>query len=256
MRPLMLTNVKATSTKIRGFGAMDKVVICEKDSIIQFNLSSWGAAGYAFNISPEAGTHITDAGDLFVCFSDCTPNNYAATGLSQYYSSNPAINKKMIQVVPTSSMPIGDNQVLQYMKFTVKTWIVTEYTTGDNRTITCNQPIPTPQAHEPLGRTANFMMLFETTGNQSGGTPYAQLTGANQQVVVPGNTITPGSTVPSNQESSQVFGGGIQQPIKMDNSPSGIIGEVTFYIFVFNSHADAMAVFSGINDIDPNVWKA
>jgi len=255
MRPLMLTNVKTTNPNIRGFGAMDKVVICEKDSIIQFNLSSWGAAAYGYSIKPEAGTPITDAGDLFICFSGCTPSNYAGTALQQYYSSNSAIDKKMIQVVPTSSMNIGNDKVLQYMKFTVKTWIVTEYTTGDGRTIACNQPIPTPQAHEPLGRTANFMMLFETTGNQSGGTPYAQLTGANQQVVVPGNTITPGSTVPSEQQSSQVFDGPIHD-LKMDNSPSGIIGEVTFYIFVFNSHADAMSVFSGINDIDPNVWKA
>ncbi|MDX2241927.1 MAG: hypothetical protein NW224_14675 [Leptolyngbyaceae cyanobacterium bins.302] len=255
MPPLMLTNVKATNPDLKGFGTLGNVVVCEKDSIIQFNLSSWGAAAYGYSIKPEAGTPITDnQGALFISFSGCTPNNYAGTGLQRYSSNNAAIDKKMIQVVPTSSMKIGGDKVLQYMKFTIRTWIVTEYKTKDGKTITCNQPIPTPQVHHPLARAARFAMFFETTGN-SGGTPYGQLTGAKQQVTVPGNSIQPASTAPAEQQSSQPFGDPVYD-LKMDNSPSGIIGEVTFYIFVFNSHAEAMAVFSGINDIDPNVWKA
>lgn len=248
MQPLMLTNVKAAAP-IRGFGAMDKVVICEKDSIIQFELSSWGAAAYGYNIKLEAGTPITDA-DLFIGFSGCTPNNYASTSLQRYYaSSNASIDQKMIRVVPISSMNIGGDKVLQYMKFTVRTWIVTEYKTGDGKTITCNQPIPTPQVDQPLDGVA---MSFLAIG---GNTPYGQLTSAQHETVAPGSGMTPGSTVPTDQQSSQVFGGPIEV-LHMDNGPSGIIGEVTFYVFVFNSHADAMAVFSSINDIDPNVWKA
>ncbi len=253
MPPLMLNNVKTANPNLRGFGAMDKVVVCEKDSVISFGISSWGAAGYGFNISPEAGTPINYAG-LFATFSACTGNNYKATGLSRYYSDNGGINGQMIKVVPTSSMNIGPNQTLQYMKITVKTWNVTGYSTSDGSNINCNDSIPTPQVKQSLRAAARFAN-FAVSNGDSHATPFGALANAvSGVVVVPGNTITPGSTVPAGQQSGQQFAGGLTS-LKDDTSPAGIIGEVTFYIFVFNSHADAAKVFSGINDIDPSVWS-
>lgn len=235
--PLMLTNVKMANPNIRGIGAMDNVVICEKDSIISFGIGSWGAAGYGYTIGPQAGTPINDA-PLYVCFSGCPGGgNYARSGLSRYFSSNGGINQQMIKVVATDTMNIGD-KTLQYMKFSVKTWKVSSYKDSSGTTHNCDQPIPVSQG---TGRTAG----------DGGGTPYNRITGG--ETVVPGGTIQPGSTVPAGQQSSQVFG--TISNVSEDNSPSGIIGEVIFYIFVFKTHDDATAVFKGINDIDPSVWN-
>jgi hypothetical protein len=253
MPPLMLNNVKTANPNLRGFGAMDKVVVCEKDSIISFAISSWGAAGYGFKISPEAGTPINKFG-LFATFTACTGKNYAATGLSRYYSDDGAVNGRMIQVVPTSTMNIGNGQTLQYMKITVKTWNVSGYTTKDGSNINCSDPLPTPQVNHSLRAAARFAN-FAAVDSGDHATPFGALAAASgKEVVVPGNTITPGSTVPANQQSGQQFAGGLTS-LQDNDSPSGIIGEVTFYVFVFNSHDDAMKVFSGVNDINPAVWS-
>lgn len=236
-QPLMLTNVKMANPHIRGVGAMDNVVVCEKDSIISFGIGSWGAAGYGYTVGPQAGTPINDA-PLYICFSGCPgEGNYARSGLSRYYSQDGGQNKQMIKVVATETMNIGD-KVLQYMKFSVKTWKVSSYKDSNKNTHSCDRPIPVPQ----------------TTGRAAGGgsgIPYGQITGG--QTIVPGGTIQPGSTVPAGQQSSQVFG--TIYDVSEDNSPSGIIGEVIFYIFVFKTHEDALKVFGGVNDIDPNVWN-
>jgi hypothetical protein len=247
MRPLMLTNVKLANPDVVGWGAMDKVVVCEKESLIQFDVSSWGAAGFGFDISPEAGPSINNAG-LFISFSSCTANNYANCNLRRYYSPyDPAVDKKMISVIPTASLNIGKDRVLSYMKITAKTWIITRYTRKDGTVVPCDQPIPTLL---PVRLATRLPAL--AAEDSTPGTPFAQLTSA--ETVVPGPTIQPGTTAPSPNQSSQVFGEEIHDLV-MDKSPNGIIGEITFYVFVFNSHADAVAVFSAINDIDPGVWQ-
>lgn len=234
--PLMLTNVKMANPTLRGVGAMDNVVVCEKDSIITFGVGSWGAAGYGLKIGPQAGTPINDS-PLYVCFTGCPGGgNYGRLGLSRYYSQNGSQNKQMIKVVATDTMNIGD-KTLQYMKFSIKTWKVSSYKDSSGNTHNCDQPIPVPQT---TGRAAGG----------GGGTPYGSITGG--QTIVPGGTIQPGSTVPAGEQSTQVFG--TISNVSEDNSPSGIIGEVIFYIFVFKTHDDAVKVFGSVNDIDPSVW--
>jgi hypothetical protein len=242
--PFMLTNVKTANPSIPGLGAMDNVVVCEQDSIITFNIGSWGGAGFGFTIGPQAGTLINDS-PLYVCFNGCPGGgNYATTGLSRYFSNNGSQNGQMIRVVPTSSLNIGD-KTLQYMKFSIKTWKVNSYDPSDGGpTVTCNLPIPVPSAGRKKGSRRRG-------AGDGGDTPYGRITGG--QSVIPGSTITPGSTVPAGEMSDQHFGS--IWNVKDDNSPTGIIGEVVFYVFVFRSHDEAKAVFDGVNDIDPRVWQ-
>lgn len=239
--PLMLTNVKAANPNIRGIGAMDKVVVCEKDSIISFGVRSWGAAGYGFHIKPEAGTAVNNS--LYVSFSGCNDDgNYATTGLSRYYSGDEGYNGKMIKVVPTASLNIG-GRTLQYMKFSIKTWKVTEFK-SKGKTYTCNKNVPFSTV-----KSSSKSMTIQSAEVD---TPYKAL--GKSQTVVPGSDISPGTTVPSEERSSQTLGSAISN-VKQDKGPNGTIGEVTFYMFVFNSKEDAKAVFEGINDLNPNVWS-
>lgn len=244
--PLMLTNVKVANPKLRGVGAMDNVVICEEGSLIAFNINSWGAAGFGKSITPQAGPPIVDENwPLYSTFGDCpAKGNYGRGQNPAYFSQDAKLNQSMIKVVSAKSakMNIGGSSnatVLNYMKYTVKTWIVSSYKRG-GKTFTCNKSLP---YSDSIGRS---------TG-EADVPPFKQLHGA--QTVIPGSTIEPGSTVPTTDKNKDYLGGSVSD-IKEDKSPTGTIGEVVFYMFMFKSHAEAEKVFGKINDIDPNVWSS
>lgn len=241
-QPLMLTNVKVANPNIRGVGAIEKAIICEKDSLISFGITSWCSAGYGYQIKPEAGTPIND--NLYMTTTDCS-RNYIQGGLSRYYSSDKSINGSMIKVVPTASMNVG-GKTLQYMKFTATTWVVNSYKQG-GKTHSCNKAMPTSGG---TARTRSLGIQALGAGGAGGG-HYNEMVGA--QTVVPGSTIQPGSTVPDDKKSSQTIGS--ISDIDSNSGPTGIIGSVVFYLFVFNSHEDAKKVFAGVNDLDPSVWS-
>lgn len=218
MQPIMLTNVKMANPNLRGAGAMDNVLICQRDTVIQFTLNSWGAAAYGYDIRPLSGTPITEY-PLYICFSSCSPNNRSLGGLQKYYSqSNPGVNGKMIQIVPTSSITLSNGTALSYMKFTVKTWIVTAFTPEHGSVIACNAPIPSPTPG---------------TGRSAG--------------------ISSGTTIPSTTTSGQVFNGSINN-IQENKGPAGILGEIVFYAFVFDSESEANATFQGMNTPLNSLW--
>ena len=151
-QPLMLTNVKTTNPNVAG-GSFENVLVCQKDSIIKFDVKSWGGAGYGMKINPTAGIPIMDHG-LYATFTTCSADNYKGMGLSRYYSTNESYNKKMIKVVATESMNIGGN-VVEYMKFSVKTWNVTSWKDTNGNMVTCNMPVPTPVSNQNQ-RVASF----------------------------------------------------------------------------------------------------
>lgn len=218
MPPIMMTNVKLANPNIRGAGAMDNVLICQRDTAIQFTLNSWGAAAYGYDIRPLSGTPITEY-SLYICFSSCSSNNRSLGGLQKYYSqSNPGVNGKMIQIVPTSSITLNNGTELSYMKFTVKSWVVTSYKQENGPVITCNALIPAPSAGG--GRSAD---------------------------------ISGGTTIPSTSPSGQVFGGSIGN-IQENKNPGGVLGEIVFYAFVFNSESEANAAFQGMNTPLNSLW--
>lgn len=219
MQPLMLSNVKLANPDTRGAGAMENVLICQKDTVVSFSLNSWGAAAYGYDIRAMSGTPITET-PLYICFSDCSNSNRRIGGLSKYYTpSNGATNNKMIKIVPVSTMTLNNGQTLSYMKFVVKSWVVTSYTAENGTVYNCNAPIPNTSA-SILGRSVG---------------------------------ISAGTSVPTTKPSGQAFNGPIHN-IKENKDLSGTLGEIVFYTFVFDSQADADRVFKGVNTPLDSVW--
>ena len=236
-QPFMLTNVKTANPDLPGV-SLENVVICEKGSIIEFEMSSWRSAGFGYQIKPVSGTPI-NSNPLYVTFKDCpSGGDYAKNTLRRYYSKNESQNNSTIKVVATDSLNLGGN-TLNYMKFSIKTWKVTGYEKPAGTKYKCNLPLPVP-------KVAKASTEPETI-------PYSLLANATE-TVIPGGTIEPGTTVPSGEQSDQNIG----TIYNVDDSqePGSIIGEVIFYAFVFKTHADAVAVFGKMNDIDPSVWES
>lgn len=138
MPPLMLTNVKLANPNLSGIGAMENVLVCEKNTVIQFLLNSPGSMAYGYDIRPLSGTPITQD-PLYICFKSCSSNNRTIGVLRKYYTPNRSSNGKMIEIVPTSSIRLSNGTTLSYMKFTVKSWNVTSYTEQNGSVHTCNK---------------------------------------------------------------------------------------------------------------------
>lgn len=239
-QPFMLTNVKSTVKKL-GLPGLSNVVICEEDSLIGFTVASWAAAGFGFEIKPDRGEPIVGEPALYKTFATCPlEGNYSRVWLPYYWSNKPNVNKSMIKVKPISKMNIAGRSV-GYMKFTVRSWIITEVK-WEGTTHSCNLSIPSASSVKARGVAA------------TGGTPYSKLANANSGAIVSGDSITPASTVPDTKKSSNTTNGSVTI-VKSDRSPTGYIGEITFYLFAFKSHEEAKGVIEGINDIDPNVWN-
>ncbi len=237
-QPFMLTNVKTANPDLPGV-SLENVVVCEKDSIIQFELSSWAAAGYGYTIKPTSGSPINSE-PLYRTYTTCPTDggNYGRSTLRCYFTKNQSQHKSMIKVVATDSLNIGGS-TLNYMKFSIRTWKVTEYK-SDGKVHKCNLPLPVPYQSESVKSISTVT------------TPYAKLVNGDESVI-PGTTIEPGTTVPSGSQSQQNFG--TIYNVKDSQSPENIIGEVIFYVFVFKSKADADAVFGQMNNIDPSIWE-
>ncbi len=239
-QPFMLTNVKTANPNIAGI-SLDNVVICEQDSIVQFDISSWAAAGYGYQIKPVGSTPINSR-PLYITFTDC-PNGgrYARTGLRRYYAPGESQDGNTIKVVATDKLNIGDN-TLNYMKFSLKTWKVTSFEKPAGKKHTCNLTLPLPKAFASKS-TDEFSDVD---------IPYSKLVNADE-TVIPGGTIEPGTTTPSGDQSSQTIG--TIYNVNDSQDSASVIGEVIFYVFVFKTREDADAVFGQMNNIDPSIWE-
>lgn len=232
-QPFMLTNVKTANPNLPAI-SFENIVVCEKDSVIQFEISSWAAAGYGYTIKPTSGSPINSE-PLYITFTGCPKDggNYARISLRRYYTENQSQNKSTIKVVATDTLKLGGNE-LNYMKFSIRTWKVTEYK-SNNKVYKCNLPLPSPyQKQETITP------------------PYSQLVNGDESVI-PGGTIEPGTTAPTGDQSEQNIG--TIYNVKDSQNVGDIIGEVIFYVFVFKTKEDAEAVFGQMNDIDPSIWQ-
>lgn len=221
--PMMLTNVRPTSTQVTGI--YDNVVVCEKGSSIAFNISSWGAAGFGYSIKPNAGETIVDK--LYITFGN-NQNKEGSSYLIRYQDK-----AQQIIIDSTKDMQIPTGKTVEYQRVSVKTWRVTSYK-RDGHTYSSNA--------QPPGSLSRSARNLETTDNIQYNLARAD--------VIPGDTITPGAPHPGD-DSDQTFG--TISNIKQDDQ-SNALGEVVIYFFVFKSHEDAIQVIDGINAPNPNVW--
>lgn len=235
--PLMMTNVKPTSSNV--VGIYDNVCVCVENSVVNFSISSWGAAGFQYYVAPEGGEPICD-GDLNICFGN-NPNHYGNAFLSRYYSK-----PQTIQIVGADSQNISGGETVRFQKVTVKTRRITSYD-QNGTTFASNQTPPNPSGP---ARAASFHAhVADAAAGFDGLKSLAQ---AQTITTVPGDSIKPGGPV-EGPPSQQQFGSPISN-IQTDDW-SQALGEVVIYFFVFKSLEQAKRVINGYNAPDPTLWS-
>jgi hypothetical protein len=215
-RLMMLTNVKPPSTRVTGL--YDNVCVCVDGSVVGFNLSSWGAAGFQYFIGPDQGEPIVNA-NLNICYWN-EPNRFATASIWRY-SAKP----QSIQIRATSSLGLSGAETVRYQKVTFKTRSIRSYS-QDGKVYRSDQAPPPPPA-------------------RGGFQPFSAATNV---ATVPGGAITPGAPVPG-PTSGQQFGKPIYDIVTDDWSRA--LGQVVVYFFVFPTWQLAETVIRAING-DPN----
>lgn len=235
-QPIMLTDVQASNSSSNAF--YDRAVICEKSSVIQFNISSWGAAGFGYQIKSEKET-ICDG--LYVTYGN-NPNHKATASSRRYSDSN-----NSIQIESTEQLNIPSGDVIHYQKVTVKTWRITSYS-RDGKIFQSNTEAPLIEA--PPSSRMNFtasefgMRLsgFQTRGGFEPGEP-------GGDIYVPGKDIQTGAPG-RGPESEQTFG--VIGDVIDDYRNNKFLGAVVFHFFVFKDREAANRVIKVLNAPDPN----
>ena len=229
--PLMLSNVIPTNPNVPG--TWDNVCVCVENSVVQFSVSSWGAAGFQYYIAPDEGEAICD-GQLNIVF-DGNPNHYGSATLRRYVT-----NPVTIQIVGTDSQGITGADVLRYQKITVKTRRITSYNRG-SQTYSSNAQPPV------LVGTAEA----EVADAGGGGSNQKAIANGQHVDTVAGDSIKPGTAV-EGPASQQTFGS-ISNIVTDDWTEA--LGEINIFFFVFKSWEAANAVINGYNAPDPTLWS-
>lgn len=221
-QPLMITDVQPTNPNTNAF--YDNVVICEKGSVINFNVASWGSAGFGCSIKSSKQTIIDS---IYSCYGNNQDRN-ANMDLRRYEKS-----KNTIVIDSTENLDIPSGEEIYYQKVTLKTWRLTSYE-KDNKTYSSNTQAPLKQANKAAS-------MNSTSGFDPGET--------EGDTYVPGGDID--NAAPSEGEpSDQSFG---KFYIKSeDDRDSKVLGAVVFYFFVFKDKEAANRVINILNSPDPH----
>jgi hypothetical protein len=238
-KPLLLTNVYPTNPNANGF--FDNVCVVVENSVVGFDISSWGAVGFNYYIAPSGGDPIVD-GELYCSFGG-TPNQFRTVPQRRYYGK-----AQTIQIVgaDTVGIPSGDKEaILRFQKVTFRSRRMTYYE-QDNRSFESNEMPPQPQARPAMKAAA-----FAATG-ASGFSVERQLANADRIGISPGDAQKPGGPVagpPSQQNWSA--------PISNARTDDwqNALGEVVVYFFVFKTWEQANQVINGYNAPDPTIWS-
>jgi len=142
-QPIMITDIQPTNNQVSAF--YDRGVICEKGSVINFKISSWGAAGFGYSVKSSKQT-ICNA--LYNSYGD-NKDRKSNSELRRYQGS-----KNSIVIESTENLNIPSNEVIYYQKITVKTWRMTSYK-KDGKTYTSNTQAPTINAPKTLRFSIN-----------------------------------------------------------------------------------------------------
>jgi hypothetical protein len=229
--PIMLNNVQCSNPEKELF--IDRAVICEKGSLIRFEISSWGAAGFGFSITSEKDTICNS---LYAAYDD-NYNRQGYVGLRRYEDSNNSIIIDSIE-----NLKIPTKETIQYQKMTVKTWRVTSYHTN-GRTFTSNTEPPVisaPQSSRMMREGAERQSWFDSgfAPGETGGDTF-----------IPGNDVEHGAPG-RGPESDQRFSAGISNLIE-DNRDQVALGAVIFHFLVFKDKDAANRVINILNA--PNI---
>ena len=221
--PLMLQDVNPANPDSSDFFA-DNMVICQKGALVQFEISSWGAAGFGFSIKTQRDP-IVDGLYCLTSEDSFGKENWITQRRYQGVSGQPGTT---IKIESLEERGFSKDLKTEYSKITVKTWNVTSWT-GDGKT---HASALTP----PSARLG----LEEDSGDLFGGDP-------SGNTYVPAKSVQPAMPT-TGKASSQTIG--TVDDIQSDGE-GHVIGAVTFLVFVFTDKTQANSVINILNSSQP-----
>ena len=231
--PIMLTDVQPSNESSDAF--YQRVVICEKGSLVEFNISSWGAAGFGYSIVSDKDTICEE---LYNSYGN-DQNRKGYSTLRRYKES-----KNTIEIDSTKTLDIPTKDVVHYQKVTVKTWRMTSYK-ENGTTYSSNMEAPKLESQNLKSAPFRSIQTFSFAATSGGFDPGSP----SGTVYVPGKDIE--TAAPARGPESQQSFGTISN-VKEDDKNSKVLGAVVFYFFVFKDKASAQKVINILNAPNPD----
>ncbi len=248
--PLMLINVvSAVPDHPKSF---PNVVVCQKGAIIQFNIRSWGAAGWAYTITAQDTVTSTDIVPadypLFTNYDGINRKFGSITQASLWrYAGTFQGKADTIQIMSNKALSIPSVDNVRFSEVTVTGWSLKSWkASADGNPYASSLPVPVG-----IGSDIKKEQLY--LADLGSGDPVIKSGGKTKtpgvgKVSVPGDSTQP-ATPKAGPPSNQSFGT-CWDPIPSRNPGSGeegLTGAVDLTFLVFDSKADANAVMKILN---------
>lgn len=235
-KPMMLTDV--LSTNKNKSASFENVCICKKGSVVQFGISSWGAAGFHFKIEPGVGEPIVKG--LYCTFND-SPNRYNQVSTRCWQKKGKTIEIQAVDEL----RDLIPNKRIAYQKITISTRNLISYKRGDKSySSEATPPIPMLSGSKQVFLAGNF--TSENDIRRSLATAPK-----NENVMIDGDSITPGTPI-TGGDSTETHG-------KIHSCVTApweeALGVIVIHFFVFKTEEEAMNTIQGLNSPDPDLWK-
>lgn len=215
------------------------VCVCLEGSVVQFDLTSWGAAGYNYQIYDSAGHYIVD--DLYHTFrqeKDLENGSYGNSCIRRWQNKGNTIEITGVKNIPGAS----SESATRLRKITFRSRSLRSYMRGDSSfKSSARQPGVQGQI---LTRSA---MSLSITGEER----KQELLNASKNIgYLDGDSIMSGAPVEGGQ-SSQTFGSIHNIEAESWDNPLGFM-QVDF--FVFKSREEAEQTIKKLNSLDNAFW--
>lgn len=234
-KPMMLTDVLSTNEKV--IANFNNVCICQKGSVVQFSISSWGAAGFHFKIEIGAGEPIVKG--LYSTFND-SPDRYGRTSTRCWQKG-----RKTIEIQAVDELrDIIPGQRIAYQKITVSTRNLISYKRGDKLySSEATPPIPMVSDSRQMLLAGNFTSAYDIRRSLA-------TAPMNENIMVDGDSITPGTAI-TGGDSTETHGK-IHACVTAPWEEA--LGVIVIHFFVFKSQEEALNTIQGLNSPDPDLW--
>lgn len=218
--PIMLHDVLVVEST-QSYETLKNVCICCEGSAVEFELRSWGAVGFNYNIELSDNTKIING--LCHCYGN-NADRYGTAKIRRWHHE-----KKLIQIVGKNNLKLTGGKEVDFEKITFKSRTIHQYTKNGVTYQSSTLPPDLHIDHSDRVKVAT-MSLFSSADNTV--------------VDIPGETVESGTAI-QGKDSEQNWGSGICN-FKID-SWENKLGEVTVYFLVFKTMEEAQKVIGILN---------
>lgn len=214
-QPIMLEHVVSTGENAYDY---DNVVLCQKDTAIEFGIKVKGHNGFGLSIKPDKGDYVCD--NLYGLSTDVREKDIFRS-LSRYQRE-----KKNIVIDSADTLNIPGKEAMKYQRVTVKVWKVNSF---EEDSITYYDEYENGEYGSSMALQAYD--AFDASSVDP-------LIDPNRLIHMPTSSIGPAVLTPRG-ESRQEFGS-----CSLSEDSSHLLGQVFIHFFIFKTDEDAREIFS------------